>query len=105
MRSAEDVIGAFLAKIGFPFLLLSALALHWFTVMTAYELVAPGWRRYVAAAATLAFPPVSEAVIAYYAWRASGSMVNAYSVWLLAWLLLFFVVLGLIMLQKRLGRY
>lgn len=104
MRKAEAGINALLANIGYPLLIMSAVGLHFFTAITAYSLGGPSGWRYAAAAAAFAFPPVSEVVVAYYAWRSSGSMVNAYSVWILAWLLLMFIVLGLVSISKRLAR-
>ncbi len=95
---------SFLANVGYPLLFMSTIMLHLFTVITAYNLAAPGGWRYPAAAAAFAFPPVAEVVVAFYAWRASGSMVNAYSVWLLAWLLLLFILLGFVSIRNRLER-
>jgi len=102
MLSAKKSIDAFLASIGYPLLFMSALALHCFTAITAYNLVAPGVWRYVATVAAIAYPAIAEMVVAYYSWQESGSKVNAYSVWILAWLLLLFVVLGLAAIRKRL---
>jgi len=95
-------VDAFLTKIG-QLLVISAVGLHFFTAITAYGLVAPGWWRWGAAVAAWAFPVIAEVVVAFGAWRASGSMVNAYSVWFLAWLLLFFIVLGLVLIFRRPG--
>jgi hypothetical protein len=101
MPGAKKSIDAFLANIGYPLLFMSAVGLHLFTAFTAYNLVAPGGWRYVATAAALAYVAIAEAVVAYYAWRDSGSMINAYSVWILAWGLLLIVVLGLATLHKH----
>jgi hypothetical protein len=57
--------------------------------------------RMLAAVAAFAFPPLSDSVVAYFAWRASGSMVNSYSVWILVWMLLFLVVVGFGVLRDR----
>ena len=46
----------------------------------------PEWKGCGALVAAWAFPLVSESVVAYYSWRASGSIVNKYSVWILIWL-------------------
>jgi hypothetical protein len=102
MLSAKKSVDAFLASIGYPLLIMSAVGLHFLTVFTAYNLVAPGVWRYVATVAAIAYPAIAEMVVAYYAWRDSGSMINSYSVWILAWLLLLFVVLGIVVLRKRL---
>ncbi len=104
MLRADQGIRSFLANVGYPLLLMSAVMLHFFTAMTAYNLAGPGVWRYVAATLAFAFPPIAEVVVAYFAWRASGSMVNAYSVWLLAWLLLLFVLLGFVSMRNRLER-
>jgi hypothetical protein len=80
------------------------VALHLYTTVTAYKLANPGLTQYIAALAAFAFFPISEGVVAYYAWKASGSMVNAYSVWLLAWLVLLFGVASLVLIRNRLGR-
>ena len=84
---------------------MSAIGLHLFTAVTAYGLVAPGSWRWVAAVAAWVFPAIAEAVVAFGAWRSSGSMVNAYSVWVLAWLLFFFILLGLVPIFRRLGEH
>ena len=49
-------------------------------------------------------PLIAEAVVAYYAWQASGSKINGYSIWLLAWILLLLVVVGLAAMRKRLQK-
>ena len=101
MHRTKAAINAFLASVGYPLLIMSAVGLHLFTTFTAYRLFdTVGWR-YVAVAAAFAFPPIAELVVAYYAWRASGSMINGYSVWLLFWVLLLFVVLGLLSICRR----
>jgi hypothetical protein len=97
-------VDAILTKIGYPLLVMSAVGLHFFTTITAYGLVAPGWWGYVASVAAWGFPPISEAVVAYYAWRASGSMVNGYSVWVLMWLVIAFGVWWLTEIKIRLER-
>lgn len=101
MPSAQAKIFATLADVAYRLLVMSGVGLHLFTTFTAFNLVDPGTPRYVATAAALAYPVIAEVVVAYYAWRASGSMVNSYSVWLLAWLLLLWIVLGLFALRKR----
>ena len=101
MPNANAPIFATLADYAYRLLVMSGFGLHLFTTFTAFNLVDPGASRYVAAAAALAYPVIAEVVVAYYAWRASGSMINSYSVWLLAWLLLLWIVLGLFALRKR----
>ena len=82
-------------------LIVSALGLHLFTAITAYKLVAPGWWRYIAALSAWAFPAIAEAAVAVGAWRASGSIVNEYSIWVIGWLVLSFIVVAIC---KRLDR-
>jgi hypothetical protein len=53
-------------------------------------------------AAAIAYPIIAEAVVAYYAWQASGSKINGYSIWLLAWIVLLLIVFGLAAIRKRL---
>ena len=98
------MIGALLRNVGYPLLIWSGLALHSLTAVTAYRLAKPGWSGYGALVAAWAFPPVSEAVVAYYSWRASGSIVNSYTIWLLLWLVVMLSVLWLVEITKRLER-
>jgi hypothetical protein len=90
-----------LAYVGYPLLYMSAVMLQLFTALTAYNMVKPDDWRFVAAIAAFALPPLSNIVVAFQAWRASGSMVNSYSVWVLVWALLFLLVLGLGVLRDR----
>jgi hypothetical protein len=90
-----------LASVGYPLLFMSGVMLQLFTGLTAYNMVkTEGWR-VVAAIAAFALPPLSNRVVAYYAWGATGSMVNSYSVWTLVWMLLFLVVVGFGVLRDR----
>jgi hypothetical protein len=93
--------GPLLTTIGYPLLLMSAVMLQLYTGLTAYNMVRDEDWRIPAAIAAFAFPPLSDAVVAYFAWRASGSMVNSYSVWILVWMLLFLVVVGFGVLRDR----
>jgi len=104
MRKAVAGINAFLSRIGYPLLGMSAVGLHFFTAITAYHLVDPSGWRFVAVALAFVFPLVAEVVVAFFSWKASGSMVNSYSVWVLLWLLLLFVVLELLAIRKRLAQ-
>lgn len=90
-----------LATVGYPLLFMSAVMLQLFTGLTAYNMVRDDAWRGPAAIAAFALPPLSDMVVAYYAWRASGSMVNSYSVWILVWMLLFLVVAGFGVLRDR----
>jgi|KBSSwiStaDraftv2_1062776.scaffolds.fasta_scaffold04191_14 hypothetical protein len=97
-------MNSLLRNVGYPLVIWSGLVLHCLTVFTAYKLAAPGWREYGAAVAAWIFPIVSEAVVAYYAWRATGSMVNGYSVWVLMWLAVSLGVWWLAEISTRLER-
>jgi len=97
-------MGALLRNVGYPLLIWSGLALHCLTAFTAYQLAKPGLSGYGALVAAWAFPLVSEAIVAYYSWRASGSMVNSYSVWLLTWLVISLGVWWLAEIRTRLER-
>ena len=90
-----------LTTIGYPLLFMSAVMLQLYTGFTAYTMVRDEEWRVPAAIAAFAFPPLSDAVVAYFAWRTSGSMVNSYSVWILVWMLLFLVVVGFGVLRDR----
>jgi hypothetical protein len=93
--------GSLLTSVGYPLLFMSGVMLQLYTGLTAYNMVkAEGWR-VGAAIAAFALPPLSDLIVAYYAWRATGSMVNSYSVWILAWMLLFLVVVGLGVRDRR----
>ena len=89
------------AGIGYPLVYMSAVMLQLFTAWTAYRMVDPGEWRLPAAIAAFAFPPVSTTVVGYHAWRQSGSMVNSYSVWVLIWIVLFLIVVGLGRMRDR----
>lgn len=103
-RRLSRAIDALLRNVAYPLVISSGLVLHCLTVITAYKLAAPGWREYGAAVAAWVFPLVSEAVVAYYTWRASGSMVNGYSVWVLIWLVIVFGIWSLTIIRTRLER-
>jgi hypothetical protein len=101
MAKTTRFIDALVSKIGIPFLAMSGIALHGFTVWTAFRLAPTGPLQYIAAIVAYMFPPISEMVGAYFAWRMSGSVINAYSVWLLLWLLLLLITLLLMRLSDR----
>ena len=77
--------------------------MHAFTAVTAFSLCS-GLMRYWAAFGAWMLPGVAEAIVAYYAWQATGSRVSGYSVWLLVWLLLVVGVLSLRYMARRLTR-
>ena len=95
---------ALLRNLGYPLVIWGGLALHCLTAFTAYKLAAPGWMGYGALASAWMFPIISEAVVAYYAWRTAGSMVNDYSVWVLIWLAIALGVWWLTEIKFRLER-
>lgn len=104
MSRTGQYLNALVSNIGIPLLVMSGIALHAFTVWTAFQLAPPGPSQYFAAIGAYMFPPVSEMVGAYFAWRSSGSIINAYSVWLLLWLLLLLITLLLMRVSDRLSR-
>jgi hypothetical protein len=87
---------------GYALVMLGAVGLHGYTIITAYQLASPGLAQYAAALAAYLFPPISQAVVAYYTWQQSGSRVNGYTVWILLWLLLVLVVALLAVIERRL---
>ena len=87
-----------------PAVAIGALAIHVFTAVTAFELWNGGPIRYWAAAAAWALPGISEAVVAYQTWQATGSRVNYYTVWMVAWLGLVLAVALLRVMARRLDR-
>lgn len=83
---------ALYSKVALPVLGMSGLALHLFTVWTAFRLSEPGAAQYVSALAAYVAPPASEFVVAYFAWRETGSKINGYSIWFVLWVLLLLAV-------------
>jgi len=104
MANAQVNILAALVTNGQRLVAMSGIGLHVFTTATAYQLADPGMGRYLLTAATFAYPLIAEGVVAYYVWQASGSKINAYSIWLLAWILLLLIVVGLTAIRKRLQK-
>ncbi|HEY7944477.1 MAG TPA: hypothetical protein VIH15_08250 [Casimicrobiaceae bacterium] len=82
----------------------SGTILHFFTAIVAFDLAGEGPRRYVAAIAAFIFPLAGEVAVMVAAWRASGSMVNSYSVWVVLWLAFGFAVYCLIAFGNWLAR-
>ncbi|MGH8714618.1 MAG: hypothetical protein ACREYB_11495 [Casimicrobiaceae bacterium] len=78
--------------------------LHFFTAIVAFDLAGEGLRRYIAAIAAFVFPLAGEVAVMVAAWRASGSMVNSYSVWVVLWLMFGFAVYCLIAFGNWLAR-
>jgi hypothetical protein len=92
----RGVLDRLLYRLALPLLCIGAGLLHLYTTHTAFVLAGSKVSGIVAAIAAWITPPIAEFVVAYYAWRASGSMVNAYSVWILAWGILLIGVLSLV---------
>jgi len=105
MSRTARLFDAVVSRIGIPLLAMSGIALHAFTVWTAFRLAPTGPLQYFAAIGAYMFPPISEMVGAYFAWQSSGSVINAYSVWLLLWLLLLLITLLLMRVSDRLSSH
>jgi hypothetical protein len=87
------VAEAFLNRIAYPAVMMTGLALHAYTGVIAYALAGQSPLKYVVALAAWASPGIAQLVVSYYAWQESGSGLNSYSVWVLAWLVLCFGVM------------
>jgi hypothetical protein len=88
MRALQR-IGATMASAGWSAVTLvwvSGTILHFFTAIVAFDLAGEGLRGYVAAAAAFIFPLAGEVAVMVAAWKASGSMVNSYSIWVVLWI-------------------
>ena len=99
-----NVVERFLRRIAYRFLMLSGGALHVYTAVTAFDLVNSWYLASLAAVGAWVTPGLAQMVVTYYAWSATGSRVNYYSIWLLAWLVLLLVVMLMTDFVKRLGR-
>ena len=88
---------------GYDFLAISGAALHAYTVWMAYTLTDPGWLQYLAVYAAYAVPLLSELVMIFFAQRATGSWINAYSFWVFTWGALLVFVLGVSAYCRRSG--
>lgn len=75
---------------GLPLMWISGAMLHFFTGYVAFK--SGG---FLAGGAAFAFPVLGEIGVAIYAWNASGSFINGYSIWLLMWLGFFVALLAL----------
>lgn len=85
IRALRIACGWILGRITLPLLVLGGVVLHAYTALTAFRLAEGALWRWLAAVAAWITPPIAQLVVAYFAWRATGSMVNSYSFWLLAW--------------------
>ena len=74
----------------------SGTILHFFTAIFAFDLAGHGIRRFVWSAFAFLFPLAGEVAVTVAAWKASGSMVNSYSIWVLLWVAFGFAVYCLI---------
>ncbi|HTQ01299.1 MAG TPA: hypothetical protein VMN56_18425 [Casimicrobiaceae bacterium] len=75
-----------LDNIALPILGIGAAFLHVYTAVTAFNLASESVWAWAAVLAAWVAPPIAQIAVAYYSWRATGSMVNGYSFWLLAWM-------------------
>jgi hypothetical protein len=99
-------IGAVMASAGWSAVTLvwvSGTILHFFTAIVAFDLAGNGLRRYVAAIAAFIFPLAGEVAVMVAAWKASGSMINSYSIWVLLWVAFGFSIYCLIAFGNRLA--
>jgi hypothetical protein len=96
---ARRRIGAVMASAGWSavtLLWVSGTILHFYTAIVAFDLVRTGLTRYVAAIAAFIFPLAGEVAVVLAAWKASGSMINSYSIWVLLWVAFGFAIYCLI---------
>jgi hypothetical protein len=91
LRAMLGTLLVFPAMFGLHLIWISGAMLHFFTAIVAFE--AGG---FLAGGAAFAFPIVGEIGVGIYAWNTSGSFVNGYSIWVLAWLGFLVTLLGLI---------
>ena len=90
-----------LNRVGLPAVAVGAMLLHGFAAVTAFNLADGMLWGFASALAVWATPVLGEIVVAHYAGQASGSVVNAYSFWLLVWVALFANVLVLGWVVRR----
>ena len=105
MRALQR-LGATMASAGWAAVTLvwvSGTILHFFTAIVAFDLAGEGLRRYVAAIAAFVFPLAGEVAVMVAAWKASGSMVNSYSIWVVLWIAFGFAIYCLIAFGNRLA--
>jgi hypothetical protein len=96
-----DALNWALNRVGTPLTAISGVLLHVYTVVTAFNLAENTLWRWAVVVPAWGAPVAAELVVAYYAWRATGTIVNGYSVWLLAWIALVVGVLLLAQLARR----
>ncbi len=80
---------------------LSGAILHFYTIGAAFFLVGGGVRGVVASLGALCLPVISWLAVFIGTWVATGSFVNDYSVWFLAWAGFSLILLALIPLGAR----
>ena len=96
---ARQRIGATMASAGWSAVTLvwvSGTIMHFFTAIVAFDLAGEGLRRYVAAIAAFVFSLAGEVAVMVAAWKASGSMINSYSIWVVLWIAFGFAIYCLI---------
>ena len=100
-----DTVERFLSDVATPFLAFSGAALHLYTVVVIFDLLHPKYLGFLAAIGVWVTPGPSQFVVAYYTWSVTGSKLNYYTVWLLAWLVLLTLVMLFAKLVKRFGAF
>jgi hypothetical protein len=106
IMAARERIGAVMTSAGWSAVTLvwvSGTILHFFTAIVAFDLAGNGLRRYIAAIAAFVFPLAGEVAVMVAAWKASGSMINSYSIWVLLWVAFGFSIYCLIAFGNRLA--
>lgn len=100
-----DAVERFLNGVAYPFLAISGTALHLYTMGVVFYQVHPKYLAFLAAIGAWVTPGLSQFVVAYYTWSATGSKLNYYSTWFLAWLVLLMLVMLLAKLVKHFGAF
>jgi hypothetical protein len=104
MSSTARFVHALTSKVAIPLAVTAGVALHAFTVLTAYSLADSRSLRIFATVGAYLFPPFSELVVGYCAWRSFGSVINEYSIWVLLWLLLVLFTMLLYSIDVKVSR-
>jgi hypothetical protein len=95
MATITNFLSWVLYRVALPMLAISAALLHAYTVVSAFNLSPRGALSWAAAVAAWCTPIFAQLAVSYAAWRETGSRVNAYSSWLLAWIALLAAVMVL----------
>lgn len=83
---------------------LSGAILHFYTMAGAFFLAGGGLLGVVAGFVALCLPVISWIAVFGWSWAATGSFLNNYSQWFLAWLGLSVVLLALVPLGARFAK-